>query len=140
MKLTTAVARRLLPAQRQSRAKNQSRNPEDTKGRRRRKGQLSQTTVKSTKLTVILGIWTGAGITIACFPSVRFCSFLRFNQITCCHITMLHNTFTLARARLYQWSIWEKIIWSIWEKIISVEAMTEKTGKIWHFIVVIELD
>ena len=45
---------------------------------------------------------------------------------------MLHNTFTLARARLYQWSIWEKII--------SVEAMTEKTGKIWHFIVVIELD
>ena len=75
MKLTTAVARRLLPAQRQSRAKNQSRNPEDTKGRRRRKGQLSQTTVKSTKLTVILGFWTGAGITIAYFPSVRFCSF-----------------------------------------------------------------
>ena len=53
---------------------------------------------------------------------------------------MLQNTFTLARARLYQWSIWEKIMWSIWEKIISVEAMTEKTCKIWHFIVVIELD
>ena len=67
MKQSTAVARRLLPAQRQSRAKNQSRNPEDTEGRRR-KGQLSQTTVKSTKLNklnVILGFWTGAGITIA---------------------------------------------------------------------------
>ena len=65
MKLSTAVARRLLPAQRQSRAKNQSRNPEDTKGRRRRKGQLSQTTflriVCTTKLNVILGFFDRCG-------------------------------------------------------------------------------
>ena len=40
------VARRLLPAQPLSRAKNKSRNPKDTQGRRR-KGQLSQMTSES---------------------------------------------------------------------------------------------